>query len=91
VYSNRPLPELAKIAVQTYGRVPNKNITPPEVTVPVVTDAQKGLIIHYVPAVPRKVLRVEFRIDNNTPQFRSKTDELVTYLIGNRSPGTLSD
>ena len=91
VYSNRPLPELAKIAVQTYGRVPNKNITPPEVTVPVVTDVQKGLIIHYVPAIPRKVLRVEFRIYNNTPQFRSKTDELVTYLIGNRSPGTLSD
>jgi protease-3 len=57
----------------------------------VVTDAQKGIVIHYVPAMPRKVLRVEFRIDNNTAQFRSKTDELVTYLIGNRSPGTLSD
>lgn len=91
VYSNRPLPALAKIAAETYGRVPNKNIDLPRVDVPVVTDAQKGLIIHYVPALPRKVLRVEFRIDNNTPQFRSKTDELVTYLIGNRSPGTLSD
>lgn len=41
--------------------------------------------------MPRKVLRVEFRIDNNNDRFRSKTDELVTYLIGNRSPGTLSD
>lgn len=41
--------------------------------------------------MPRKVLRVEFRIDNNSDRFRSKTDELVTYLIGNRSPGTLSD
>ncbi len=41
--------------------------------------------------MPRKVLRVEFRIDNNTAQFRSKTDELVNYLIGNRSPDTLSD
>ena len=51
----------------------------------------KGIIIHYVPAMPRKVLRVEFRIDNNSDRFRSKTDELVTYLIGNRSPGTLSD
>ncbi len=91
IYSNKSLPELAKIAAETYGRVPNKNITQPEITVPVVTDAQKGLIIHYVPALPRKVLRVEFRIDNNTAQFRSKTDELVTYLIGNRSPGTLSD
>ncbi|MGK0740243.1 insulinase family protein, partial [Yokenella regensburgei] len=34
---------------------------------------------------------VEFRIDNNSAQFRSKTDELVTYMIGNRIPGTLSD
>ncbi|WP_434639007.1 pitrilysin [Klebsiella sp. I138] len=91
IYSNKPLPELASIAAKTYGRVPNHNISKPEITVPVVTDAQKGVIIHYVPAMPRKVLRVEFRIDNNSDQFRSKTDELVTYLIGNRSPGTLSD
>ncbi len=91
IYSNKPLPELAQIAAQTYGRVPNKSIERPEITIPVVTDAQKGIIIHYVPALPRKVLRVEFRIDNNSAQFRSKTDELITYLIGNRTPGTLSD
>ncbi|MDU5513632.1 MAG: pitrilysin, partial [Enterobacter sp.] len=91
IYSNKPLPELAGMAAKTFGRVPNKNIDLPQIDVPVVTDAQKGIVIHYVPALPRKVLRVEFRIDNNTAQFRSKTDELVTYLIGNRSPGTLSD
>ena len=91
VYSNRPLPELAAIAAKTFGRVPNKALELPKVDVPVVTDAQKGLILHYVPVMPRKVVRVEFRIDNNTAQFRSKTDELITYLIGNRSPGTLSD
>ena len=91
VYSNRPLPELAAIAAKTFGRVPNKTLDLPKIDVPVVTDAQKGLILHYVPVMPRKVVRVEFRIDNNTPQFRSKTDELITYLIGNRSPGTLSD
>lgn len=91
IYSNKPLPELAKMAAQTYGRVPNKSIAEPKIDVPVVTDAQKGVLIHYVPAMPRKVLRVEFRIDNNTAQFRSKTDELLTYMIGNRSPGTLSD
>ncbi|MBK0467192.1 pitrilysin [Klebsiella aerogenes] len=91
IYSNKPLPELASMAAATYGRVPNHDISKPEITVPVVTDAQKGIVIHYVPAMPRKVLRVEFRIDNNSAQFRSKTDELVTYMIGNRSPGTLSD
>lgn len=91
LYSNKPLPALARMAADTFGRVPNRQISRPEITVPVVTDAQKGIIIHYVPAMPRKVLRVEFRIDNNSDRFRSKTDELVTYLIGNRSPGTLSD
>ncbi|HEY3590258.1 MAG TPA: pitrilysin [Buttiauxella sp.] len=91
IYSNKPLPELAKIAVETYGRVPNKNIERPVIDVPVVTDAQKGVIIHYVPALPRKVVRVEFRIDNNSDKFRSKTDELIGYLIGNRSNNTLSD
>lgn len=79
------------MAADTFGRVPNKESKKPEITVPVVTDAQKGIIIHYVPALPRKVLRVEFRIDNNSAKFRSKTDELITYLIGNRSHGTLSD
>ncbi|HFZ8995508.1 TPA: pitrilysin [Citrobacter freundii] len=91
IYSNKPLPELARMAADTYGRVRNHHIARPQITVPVVTDAQKGIIIHYVPALPRKVLRVEFRIDNNSAQFRSKTDELVTYLISERSPGTLSD
>ncbi len=91
IYSNKPLLALARMAADTFGRVPNRQISRPEITVPVVTDAQKGIIIHYVLAMPRKVLRVEFRIDNNSDRFRSKTDELVTYLIGNRSPGTLSD
>ncbi|MEZ2576543.1 pitrilysin [Buttiauxella ferragutiae] len=91
IYSNKPLPELARIAVETYGRVPNKNIERPSIDVPVVTDAQKGIVIHYVPALPRKVVRVEFRIDNNSDKFRSKTDELIGYLIGVRSNNTLSD
>ena len=91
IYSNRPLPELAQIAADTYGRVVNKNIEQPEINVPVVTDAQKGIFIHYVPAIPRKALRIEFRIDNNSDKFRSKTDELISYMISSRSHNTLSD
>ncbi|NCH86905.1 pitrilysin [Cronobacter dublinensis] len=91
VYSNRPLPELARMAAATWGRVPNKNLAAPQVTTPVVTPAQQGIFIHYVPVQPLKALRVEFRIENNSDKFRSKTDELISYMIGNRSPGTLSD
>ncbi|QHM72265.1 pitrilysin [Mixta intestinalis] len=91
IYSNKPLPELAAIAAQTFGRVKNHQASVPVINVPVVTDKQKGIIIHYVPAQPRKQLRVEFRIDNNSDRFRSKTDTLISYLIGNRSKNTLSD
>lgn len=91
IYGNQPLPELAKIAAATFGRIENRNATVPDITVPVVTDQQKGVIIHYVPAQPRKQLKIEFRIENNSDKFRSKTDTLIGYMIGNRSKNTLSD
>lgn len=91
LYSNQPLPELAELAAKTFGRVPNHDAGVPPITVPAVTPEQQGIIIHYVPAQPRKQLKVEFRIDNNSAEFRSKTDTYISYLIGNRSQNTLSD
>ncbi|GBU11464.1 protease III [Enterobacterales bacterium] len=91
IYSNKPLPELAQMASETFGKIGNHNAEVPAITVPTLTDAQKGEIIHYVPAQPRKQLRIEFAIDNNSAAFRSKTDTYISYLIGNRSPNTLSD
>lgn len=91
IYSNKPLPEMADIAAQTFGRVANHQASVPDIRVPVVTDAQKGIIIHYVPAQPRKQLKIEFRIANNSDRFRSKTDTLISYILGNRSKNTLND
>lgn len=91
LYSNQPLPQLAEIAAKTFGRVPNHNAGVPPITVPAVTPEQQGIIIHYVPAQPRKQLKVEFPIDNNSAAFSSKTDTYISYLIGNRSNNTLSD
>ncbi|CAI1713559.1 Protease 3 precursor [Serratia grimesii] len=91
LYSNQPLPELAELAAKTFGRVPDRDATVPPIEVPSVTPEQQGIIIHYVPAQPRKQLKVEFRIDNNSAEFRSKTDTYISYLIGNRSQNTLSD
>ncbi|MNG69701.1 Protease 3 precursor [compost metagenome] len=91
LYSSKPLPELAELAANTFGKVPNREASVPPITVPAVTPEQQGIIIHYVPAQPRKQLKVEFRIDNNSAEFRSKTDTYISYLIGNRSQNTLSD
>lgn len=91
LYSNQSLEQLAQLAVNTFGRIPNLNVQVPPITVPVVTPDQTGIIIHYVPAQPRKQLKIDFRIANNSAEFRSKTDTYISYLIGNRSKNTLSD
>lgn len=91
IYSNQPLSNLAKLAVTSFGRIPNRDASVPPITVPAVTPEQQGIIIHYVPAQPRKMLKIEYRIENNSAAFRSKTDTYIAYLIGNRSKNTLSD
>lgn len=91
LYSNQPLDQLAQLAADTFGRIPNREAKVPPITVPAVTPDQTGIIIHYVPAQPRKQLKIDFRIENNSAEFRSKTDTYVSYLMGNRSKDTLSD
>jgi len=91
IYSNQSLAQMAAIAADTFGRVANHNASVPMINEPVVTEAQQGILIHYVPAQPRKQLKIEFRIPNNSDRFRSKTDTLIGYLIGNRSSNTLAD
>lgn len=91
LYGNQSLPQLAEIAAKTFGRVANHNASVPPITVPSVSPEQQSIIIHYVPAQPRKRLKVEFPISNNSAAFRSKTDTYISYLIGNRSKNTLSD
>ncbi len=91
LYSNQSLEQLAQLAADTFGRIPNRDAKVPTITVPVVTPDQTGIIIHYVPAQPRKQIKVDFRIANNSADFRSKTDTYISYLISNRSKNTLSD
>lgn len=91
MYGNQSIDKLAQIAAETFGRIPNRHASVPAITVPAMTDKEKGIIIHYVPAQPYKALRLEFSIADNSADFRSKTDTYVGYLIGNRSQNTLSD
>lgn len=91
IYSDKPLAEMAHVAVKTFGRVTDHQTSQPDTTVPLVTAKQQGIVIHYVPVSPMKLLKIDFPIDNNSDQFRSKTDTLIGYLIDNRTGNTLSD
>ncbi|MBD2811428.1 pitrilysin [Xenorhabdus sp. Vera] len=85
MYGNQSMDKLAQVAAETFGRIPNRHASVPVITVPAVTDKEKGVIIHYVPAQPHKTLRLEFSIADNSADFRSKTDAYVGYLIGNNN------
>lgn len=91
LYGNQPLSELADIAARSMGRIADHPASVPAITVPVVTEKQKGIVIHYVPAVPQKQLRIDFRIPNDSEAWRNKTDTFISYLIENRSANTLAD
>lgn len=91
LYGDQSIESLAKIAQETFGRIPNFNAGVPVINTQAVTDKEKGIIIHYVPAQPQKALQIEFSIKNNMADFRSKSDSYISYLLGNRSPGTLAD
>lgn len=91
LYSNRPLNELAKLASDSFGRISNHKVTVPEIKQPLLTEKEQGIIIHYVPVQPLKVLRINFNVKNNSNEFRSKADTYLAYMIGNRSKNTLAD
>ncbi len=61
------------MAADTVGRVPNHESKKPEITVPVVSDARKGISMHYVPDMARKVLVVEFRSVKESAMSHSTT------------------
>ncbi|PTL86899.1 MAG: pitrilysin [Candidatus Liberibacter europaeus] len=91
LYGKESLSQLAKIAAETFGRIPNRKASVPAITVPAITDKEKGIIVHYVPFQPNKNLSLEFRIANNLTEFRSKTDQYISYLIRHQSHNTLAD
>ncbi|MGL5431237.1 MAG: pitrilysin, partial [Plesiomonas shigelloides] len=91
LYSNQPLEQMAKLADASFGRIADHKINAPQVTVPLTTEKEEGIILHYVPVQPIKALRIDFTIPNDSAAFRNKVNTYIGYMLDNRSPGTLAD
>lgn len=91
LYSNQAWTDLANLAATTFGHIAAGQIKQQNITQPAMTNDNLGKIIYMEPAQPKKVLYVQFPIENNIKQFASKTDEYIAYLLGNRSSNTLFD
>ena len=91
LYSNQSLNDLAQLAEKTFGRIQvNKNKIQ-KINQSAITKENVGKIIYMEPAQPKKVLYIQFPIENNLDKFADKSDEYIGYMIRNRSPNTLFD
>ena len=91
IYSNQAMSKLAKLAATTFGQISNKNIQAPQIDKPALTPNCLGKQIAMVPAQPKKLLLLQFSMENNLTKFASKSDEYIAYLLSNRSQNTVFD
>ena len=88
--SQLPLDEMAKLAREYFGKIPNKQTPKPQINVPVATAAHQAKLVRYAPQADMKQLRINFVINNNTDQFAVKPNGFVNYILNNEMPGTLA-
>lgn len=91
VYGKDELSTLAKLAEDSFGHIENKNVTVHPVDVPAMTDKELGKMIYLEPAQPKRVLYLQFPIENKAADFENKSGAFIGYLINNRSEGSLVD
>lgn len=91
VYSNQSLDELALAANKTFGKITNREVKVGDIPQTAITTQNVGKMIYMEPAQAKKVLYIQFPIENNLAEFSDKSDEYISYLIDNRSPNTLFD
>ncbi|MGX2974817.1 pitrilysin [Ursidibacter arcticus] len=91
LYSNQPIEKLAKLAENTLGKVENKQLSKPKVTVPFFRAEDKGVFISYKPVKPNKMLAISFDLPEDKSAFKAKSGNYLSYVFSNNSDGTLSD
>ncbi|MGX2969646.1 pitrilysin [Ursidibacter sp. B-7004-1] len=91
LYSNQPIEKLAKLAENTLGKVENKKLSEPKVTVPFFRAEDKGVFISYKPVKPNKMLAISFDLPEDKLAFKEKSGSYLSYVFSNNSDGTLSD
>ncbi|WP_196137241.1 insulinase family protein [Aliikangiella sp. G2MR2-5] len=86
--SNKPLSEMKLLAKKYFSNIKNKSIEKPEVEQKLNFDEFGGKKIHYVPNQDIKQLIIDFTIENNVDDYKSKPNRYIAYLIGSEMPGT---
>ncbi|XKM13989.1 pitrilysin [Orbaceae bacterium ac157xtp] len=91
IYSNQSLEDLATLAYKTFGRINNHDAKVENITQNALNEENLAKWIYMQPAQPKKLLLLQFPIENNLSDFAEKSDEYIGYMLSNRSANTLFD
>ncbi|QGM80056.1 pitrilysin [Otariodibacter oris] len=91
LYSNQPIEKLAQLASEHLGKVKNKHLPAPQMDMPFFRDQDKSILVQYKPVRPQKMLIMSFDMPEDKAEFKHKTGEYLSYVLGNNTEGTLSD
>ena len=86
--SNLPIKDMKKLAKQHFSSIKNKKIEKPHVTAKLDFSEMGSKRIHYVPNQDIKQLIIDFTIDNNMQDYKTKPNRYIGYLLGSEMPGT---
>lgn len=86
--SNLPLEQMKALATKHFSSIKNKQIEKPKVSTNLNFDELGKKRIHYVPNQDVKQLVIDFTIDNNVNDYKTKPNFFISYLIGSEMPGS---
>ncbi|TQV75208.1 peptidase M16 [Aliikangiella marina] len=86
--SNLPLAQMKELATKHFSSIKDKAIEKPKVSTKLNFDEMGKKRIHYVPNQDVKQLVIDFTIDNNVDDYKTKPNFFISYLIGSEMPGS---
>ncbi len=86
--SQLPIEQMKQLAEKHFSAIANKNIEKPNVTATIDFAELGRKRIHYVPNQDVKQLIIDFTIENNVDDYRTKPNRFISYLLGSEMPGT---
>ncbi len=89
--AKQPLDELEVLAKKHFASIIDKRIERTTVTLPGITPAEAGKVIHYRSLREMKQLLIEFPITDNTAQWRVKPNAFINNLVTSEEPGTVGE
>jgi protease-3 len=89
--SPRSIEDLQKVAEKYLTQIPNKNITMPVITTPVLTDKQVAIEVQLKPTTDLKLLQVNFLVPSVKDEYMYQPGGFISRLLGSDHNGGLSD